>query len=129
MIAGIGIDSTEIDRFREWAYLNRQKLEKIFSSNEIEYCLSNLEKSAERFAARFAAKEALFKTLSQIIPENKIPFLTICKNAKVENENNGNPKLLVHWKNFDLTDSFRVFITLNHTSKTATAFVVVENID
>jgi len=129
VIAGIGIDSTEIDRFRKWISLGQKKLEKIFSTQEIAYCLEHAEKSAERFAARFAAKEAFFKALSHIAPEHSVPFFFVCKQATVENTDNGNPQLLVQWKKLGITSEFKTFITLTHTNNTATAFVIIENID
>ena len=60
MVKGIGIDSIEIARFRLWHTYSYRQLSRIFSSEEIDYCLSNIIKSSERFAVRFAAKEAFF---------------------------------------------------------------------
>ena len=127
MIKGIGIDSIEIERFKNWADRPYNELKKIFSDTEIAYCLKNKQKSAERFAARFAAKEAFYKALSQALPENDTPFLTICKNAYVYHKKNGTPHLLVHWENITETPC-KSLISITHSNSTATAMVIVENL-
>jgi len=131
MVKGLGIDSVEIERFKDWSARPHNELKKIFSDQEIEYCLKNKQKSAERFAARFAAKEALFKALSQILPNHNIPFLTVCKNAYVNHEKNGNPHLSMAWQNIIKTDStktpYQSIVSITHTKHTATAIVIVEN--
>lgn len=71
---GIGIDSVDIERFTEWHTYPRQSLSRIFSDQEIDYCLECPTKSAERFAARFAAREAFLKALHQAMPTIQIPF-------------------------------------------------------
>ncbi len=61
MILGIGIDCVDIDRFISWRTFSMQKLHRVFSEQEIAYCLSSTHTqiSAERFAAHFATREAL----------------------------------------------------------------------
>ncbi|MFC1842873.1 holo-ACP synthase [Candidatus Dependentiae bacterium] len=134
MVSGIGIDSIEIERFSQWADYPHDKLAKTFSKTEIAYCLSNKQKSAERFAARFAVREALFKALSQALPGNSIPFFTVCQNICVSKESNGNPILQVNWENI-LTHydkkpitGFRTLVSITHTKKVATAIVLCDNI-
>ena len=131
MIKGIGIDSVEIERFINWPKRPVKELQKIFSEKEITYCLANKQKAAERFAARFAAKEALFKALSQIIPHNNIPFLTVCKYAYISKECNGNPFLNIDWQALSREkkkkNSYKSFVSLTHTKNIATAIVIVEN--
>ena len=56
MICGIGVDSVEIERFALWLDYSKKRLSRIFSLEEIEYCLQQKNKSAERFAVRFAAR-------------------------------------------------------------------------
>jgi phosphopantetheine--protein transferase-like protein len=90
-ILGIGTDIVQVERFKKWESFSKEKLLKIFSEKELEYCSIsvrmvrqahherlNLEKvpvrpelveGYERFnleglASRFAAKEAFFKALS-----------------------------------------------------------------
>jgi holo-[acyl-carrier protein] synthase len=64
MILGIGIDIIEIDRVKESIdRFGDHFLKKIYTPNELEYCLSKHNKY-QHFAARFAAKEAIYKALS-----------------------------------------------------------------
>lgn len=64
MILGIGIDIIEIDRIKESIdRFGDHFLNKIYTPNELEYCLSKHNKY-QHFAARFAAKEAIYKALS-----------------------------------------------------------------
>ena len=129
MIIGIGIDSVEIERFTPWHTYSHKKLERIFSKEEIEYCLSNTLLSAQRFAVRFAAREALFKAISQAIPEHCMPFLTLCRAVTISK--NRAPVMLVNWEIFNghiIPESLihsRAFISLTHTQNTATAFVIL----
>jgi len=131
MIAAIGIDSVEIERFKTWSSLPEDKLLKIFSEKEINYCLSNSKKSAERFSARFAVKEAFFKALSIIESSNKIPFLEICKHIIVIHGKNGHPMLNINWNNLienkqNSQTQYKTFLSITHTKKYATAIVIVE---
>src|SRR5260221_7060347 len=95
MIIGIGVDTVEIKRFALWHTYSRKKLFRIFSQEEIDYVLSNQQKSAERFAVRFAAREALYKALSYAYPDIKIPFLTLCASVSVTKKD-GLPYLIIH---------------------------------
>ena len=94
MILGIGVDTVEVNRFSEWHTYSKKKLLRIFSDEEIEYCLSNPNKSAERFAARFAAREAFFKALSYAYPSKNVPFLTLCK-AIIIKKINSRPYIII----------------------------------
>lgn len=61
LIKGIGIDIEEIKRFQKRPHSKYRSLyAKIFSKNEIAYCLKSPHPAAS-FAARFAAKEACVK--------------------------------------------------------------------
>jgi len=124
MIKGIGIDSVEIARFEHWGQLPIDKLKKIFSDKEIEYCLSNPIKSAERFAARFAAREACYKALANLIKE--IPFLRFCKLMAVEKKSNGQPLLNIDWQGLSITTIPQCHVSITHTKLIATCFVVLE---
>jgi holo-[acyl-carrier protein] synthase len=127
MIIGIGIDSVEIKRFSDWHTYSQQKLSRIFSEQEIEYCLRQKNKSTERFAVRFAAKEAFFKAFCSAYPQIYVPFLTICKFVSIQKQN-GRPILLVDWKNIIKSheNDMVCHISLTHTQSVATAFVMVE---
>jgi len=59
----IGVDIEETKRFLDNTYDNRKTFyEKIFTKNEIKYCLSKVN-SHLHFAVRFCAKEAAIKAM------------------------------------------------------------------
>lgn len=126
MILGIGVDTIEIDRFALWHTYSIKKLRRIFSSEEIEYCLENIKKSAERFAVRFAAREALYKALSYAYPDVIPPFLTICKAVTIKKINQ-KPYVFLH---NDLIIpypiSLAIHCSLSHSKTQVTAFIVLE---
>ncbi len=134
MILGIGIDSVEIDRFEKWHLYKCKSLTKIFNQIEIDYCLSNNKKSAERFAVRFAAKEAFLKAIFQHTCQKKpLTLLTICKNVALINAQSGMPELVIDWKNLlpyltIQTVPLKVHVSLTHSNTLATAFIILEKI-
>ena len=109
MVFTIGIDIEEIHRFSQNIFEQKKTFyEKIFTPNEIEYCLSK-KNPYPHFAARFCAKEAAFKALD----DNKIKFLDIevfMRNQK--------PML-------NLPSEKKGLLSLSHTEKLATAFVII----
>lgn len=130
MIIGIGIDSIEIERLRNWQNYQITKLQKIFTPEEIEYCLSNPAKSAERFAVRFAAKESSYKAIFPLL-EKKIPLLKLCKYVSVK-KTSKNPELSINWNKLELASKFtsiskiHSFISMTHTKTIATSIVIIE---
>lgn len=64
MILGIGIDIIEIDRIKQSIErFGNHFLSKIYTPNELSYCLQKHNKY-QHLAARFAAKEAIYKAIS-----------------------------------------------------------------
>ena len=126
MILGIGVDIIDIKRFSLWHTYSQKKLQRIFSAHEIEYCLENTRKSAERFAARFAAREALYKVLSNAYPEVTLPFLTLCAHTTIKKI--GAPPVL-ELRSVCGIDSkkFIIHLSLSHSREQATAFVILES--
>ena len=124
MIQAIGIDLVGIDRCAHWHTYSPAKLARIFSSEEIRYCLSVPAKSAERFAVRFAAKEAFYKSLSSPYGVQVQPFLTIARHASVSLAPTGSPQLLVDWPQLNL-EPLSVLISLSHTKTTACACIFI----
>lgn len=111
-IKGIGIDIEEITRFSvKKIERNRTFYKKIFTSNEINYCLKK-NNPYPHFASRFCAKEALVKALVTSSLEFKDIEIII---------KNNQPTLKFAGKN-------KTFLSLSHTSKYAIAVVVVETI-
>lgn len=128
MILGTGIDIVEINRFNTWHTYSQSKLKKIFSDAEIAYCLSSPLKSAERFAARFAAKEALYKAWVHAFKE-KVPFLTLCKNASIVHADLGFPIIAdTTWFTSRIQYNITFHITISHTDNLAIAQVLIEKI-
>ena len=130
MVLGIGVDSVQVKRFNEWTSISLAQLKKVFSEEEIVYCLKVPRLSAQRFAVRFAAREAFFKALSAM-QQSSQPFLKVCKAVQLMHADNQVPLLQVDWSRLvsDKKDSHNAYVvhcTLTHTSDTATAFVVIE---
>jgi holo-[acyl-carrier protein] synthase len=131
LILALGIDSVEISRFERWTQTCHEKLLRIYSPQELEYCLSNPAKTAERFAVRFAAKEAAYKALSQLIPDTKLPLFTVCKLITVIAHHNKAPQLAIDWDYFKpfspgLPPSMKAHLSLTHSRTVATAVVILE---
>lgn len=133
MIKGIGIDSVEIARFEAWHSYSQKQLKRIFSSQEIAYCLQNSGLSAQRFAVRFAAREALYKALTTAAPGHTIPFLTLCRATTILKS--PAPFLELDWPlftpyiNLKMVPNWRIFLSLTHTRGIATAIVILESPD
>lgn len=125
MIVGIGIDAVDIARFSNWYTYSTKKLGRVFSEDEIAYCMLICAKTKERFAARFAAKEAFYKAFFAAYPSNTIPFLTLCKAISLYSSVNRKPELLINWEILGKSP-LTCHISLTHTATMATAFVILE---
>lgn len=128
MILGIGIDSVDVQRFTTWNTYSYKILSRIFSQEEIEYCLHTKNKSAERFAVRFAAREALFKAFTAMKPDHSIPFLTLCKNSRIIKKDR-HPILYINWSALSIctrNTTLTTHLSLTHTDMTATAWIIIE---
>lgn len=128
-ILGVGIDSLEIERVKPFISFDKKQLNKIFSDQELNYCLSIKEKRAERFSGYFAIKEAAYKAISSIIQE-QASFLFFCKNIEIVKNQYNAPTLKFNWgaiKSRSPNASFRFFVSMTHTKYTATAIVICVN--
>lgn len=122
MIIGIGTDIAEVARIEKNIENNNFK-EKVFTSNEIAYCETKVNK-AERFAARFAAKEAFFKALGTGL-RSGMAF----KEVEVLNDELGKPYLNILGKTSEIIAKKKIrvmHVSLSHTKETAIAMVVLE---
>lgn len=117
MILGLGIDSVEISRFKRWHAYSKNKLLRFFSATEVDYCLKEPHKAAERFAARFSTKEALLKALSQAYPEKQFNLLHIAKNCQVLSLH-GKPQLEINFAALNIS-KIQALVSLTHTRQTA----------
>lgn len=126
-IRGIGVDIVEVKRFAQWHNYSPKKLQRIFSQQEIAYCLQQPDaSSAQRFAVRFAAKEALVKALSAA--GFLFPLLYVCRHVSIDKQTrNGNPMfVLSHELNAKITQKIGLHVSLSHAKEYAMAFVLVE---
>ena len=133
MILGIGVDSVSVKRFKSWSSIGMPQLKKLFSDEEIAYCLKAPRMSAQRFAVRFAAREAFFKALCAMQKSAKHPFLKVCKSVKLLHTDSQIPVLQVNWDKLiasgkESADSLVVHCSLTHTCDLASAFVVIEQL-
>lgn len=118
---GLGIDAVEIERFTHWSTFSHQKLKRLYTDQEILYCLSISEKAAERFAVRFAAKEALYKALSPLC--TSLPLLAFFSFCEVT-LHRGIPAFHLEWEKLGLPE-LSVVLSLTHTKSTAIAVVLL----
>lgn len=124
MILGIGVDIIEIDRIKSVIdRFDRRFLNKIYTENEINYCINKANKY-QHFAARFAAKEAIYKALSEA--EQK---LANWKNIEVFNQNNGFPIVKTYGKLKEyLSDDKEIKLSISHSENYVVCFAVINKI-
>lgn len=116
----IGIDAVEISRFEHWHTYPKNILARIFTEQEINYCLQNSLKSAERFAARFTAKEAVYKALCSLL-DHPISFIKIAKKIEIITNRMGAPTVKLHQLN--ITRDIKISLTHTKTSAFAVALI------
>ena len=104
----VGIDCEEISRFESFNKKGNSFLRKIYTDNEIDYCLSKTP-SSQHFAVRFAAKEAVRKCSTEL---SKIPLKNI-EVVKIANS----PEIKI---NID-KEMPKIKLSLTHSDKTAVA--------
>ena len=109
-IFGLGIDIEEVSRFKEKKYQKNEKFYKnIFTLDEINYCLKK-DDPYPHFTGKFCAKEAFIKATGD----------TKVKLSDIEISNvNGQPRL-------KFKTNLEIMLSISHTSKYATAIVVIE---
>lgn len=120
MIAGLGIDSVQVDRMKKAAKRwGKDFLKRLFTEHELTYCFSHANPYPS-LAARFAAKEALLKALDA-------KALWKWKDMEVKRLPSGRPTVLLTGaaKRFAMKKKVRDFqISLTHDSGRATAVVL-----
>jgi holo-[acyl-carrier protein] synthase len=117
---GLGCDIIEINRIKSsHLKFGTRFLDKVFTINEQNYCLSYKEPYAH-LAVRFAAKEAVVKALGTGF-RNGLSFLDI----EIINDAKGKPEVflserIIHNKN-------TIFLTLSHCKEYALAVACIQN--
>jgi len=123
MIAGLGIDLTDVGRIAASISKEAGFRELVFSPKEIDYCEKKTNKF-EHYAARFAAKEAFFKALGTGWAQG-----TAFNEVEVTNDDKGKPQLsllgatkksLVSW------GIIKISLSLSHLKDVASAVVIIE---
>ncbi len=122
MIIGIGVDIIEIDRIKSSIEkFGDAFLKKIFTDGEIEYCRDKGSKYTH-YAGRFAAKEAVYKAMSQFIPD------LWWKDIEVINDDQGRPSIRKFGKIQEfLGKNYELMISISHSHRDAVCYAVLQN--
>jgi holo-[acyl-carrier protein] synthase len=121
MIFGIGCDIIELDRIKNtYSKHGMLFLKRIYSDQEIDYCLSH-KNPIPSLAARFAAKEATAKALGV-----GIGSLFTWHDSSILSAANGKPTLLLSESCLSHFGPLLAHITLSHSQSHAMAMVVLE---
>lgn len=128
MVIKTGVDIIEVERIKDNIEKYEDKfLNKVFTKNEIEYCESKKMQKYQSYAARFAAKEAVFKSISELL-NNK--FDIEWKDIEVLKESNGRPYVrlndnLINKLDKQFSNNVNIDISISHINELAIASVVV----
>jgi holo-[acyl-carrier protein] synthase len=129
MVFGIGIDIIEIDRVQ--SSIERYGdhfLKKVYTPDEIEYCMSKTNKY-QHLAARFAAKEAVYKALSTESDKAKnelSPASVGWQDIEIYNEPNGMPRVKIFGKIKKILNGERnLKISMSHSRDYVTCVAIV----
>lgn len=115
-----GTDIIEIDRVKaSIEELQGKFLDRIYTSNEIEYCESKHNVKYQHYAARFAAKEAVFKAISEYLDGK---YNIEWKNIELVNDENGRPK--INFVGITIGELKQIDVSLSHCKEYAVASVV-----
>jgi len=122
MIIGIGCDIIEVARI-EKALSKPKFIEKVFTKEEIKYCISRGAQKSQSYAARYAAKEALAKALGIGIHVGSLKEIEVINNIM------GKPEIKLSgvFQSFAKENGCtKISLSLSHVRELAIAQVVVE---
>ncbi len=122
MIAGIGTDIVEICRIEKALERNEKFMQKVFSSEELDYLESRMMRP-EYVAGRFAAKEAVSKALGTGFVGFGFKDIEIVRAAS------GKPEVLLKEKADRVARGFgeyKILLSITHGRDCAVAFAVLE---
>lgn len=121
MVIGIGIDIIEIERIKKSIDTYGDSfLNKIYTQNELDYCLAKNNKY-QHLAARFAAKEAIYKALASGWEKD-----ATWKSMEIFNEPNGLPIVNFYGKLKDfISDDKDIKISLSHSDHYVTCVAII----
>lgn len=133
MIIGIGVDTVNPERCKEWFTFADKQLAKWLTPVEIVYCKRFQAQAAERFAARLACKEAFYKAFSSLNITNKTLF-EVSRAVEVQHAPSGAPELKCDWSTL-LTDEQKnglqnlvVHVSISHTKEISIAMALLESV-
>lgn len=139
MILGIGVDITQNSRFISWPEHDNQRLNHVFSEQELEF-VKNLDaqQKIQFFASRFAAKEAFFKAFSSALVRLKIheqtqqgfDFLFACKHIIIKPVAFDIPQVIIDIEAFEnklgiKIPGFQTDLTISHEKDYSVAVVTI----
>lgn len=116
-----GTDIIEIERIKKSIERSGERfLHLIYTPTEIEYCENTKNAKYYHYAGRFAAKEAIYKAVSELLPER---FGMSWDNAQIINDKNGNPK--IEFLNIEFNQIKSMDISISHCKEYAVATVII----
>lgn len=121
MVIGIGIDIIEIERIKNSIErFGNSFLNKIYTQNELDYCLAKNNKY-QHLAARFAAKEAIYKAVATGWEKD-----ATWKSMEITNEPNGLPVVTFFGKLKEfLSDDKDIKISISHSDNYVTCVAII----
>lgn len=121
MVIGIGIDIIEIERIKNSIErFGNSFLNKIYTQNELDYCLAKHNKY-QHLAARFAAKEAIYKAVATGWEKD-----ATWKSMEITNEPNGLPVVTFFGKlKAFLSDDKDIKISISHSDNYVTCVAII----
>jgi len=117
-----GTDIIEVERIKK-AILSTPKFkEKIFSESEISYAESKNDVTKyQHYAGRFAAKEAVYKSISNIFPHVQLKEIEIVNDSIKYNR----PKVIIHNDLFvSKYQNVSIDVSISHIKEYASANAV-----
>lgn len=118
-----GTDIIEINRIKEAIEtLGERFKNRVYTPEEIEYCESKKEQKYQHYAARFAAKEAVFKSISELlIKQEEMTW----KSIEVKKEKSQKPFIQLHHLNLIKNIDIQIDLSMSHCKEYATAVPTV----
>lgn len=118
-----GTDIIEINRIKEVIEtLGERFKNRVYTPEEIEYCESKKEQKYQHYAARFAAKEAVFKSISELlIRQEEMTW----KSIEVKKEKSQKPFIQLHHLNLIKNIDIQIDLSMSHCKEYATAVSTV----
>lgn len=118
-----GTDIIEINRIKEAIETLGEKFkDRVYTPEEIEYCESKKEQRYQHYAARFAAKEAVFKSISELlIKQEEMTW----KSIEVKKEKSQKPFIQLHHLNLIKNIDIQIDLSMSHCKEYATAVSTV----